>query len=130
MIKLMFKVFALLAGFTLLSTKRDQWPAGATDETKLLGLDDTNQPANRPARGDNGFPAADVREYHDTGSYPIRPAMPYATDPALKPKRFSYRATIESGDESYDVHVAGSQEFIRMVSHSFMSSAFESEAHR
>ena len=124
MIKLIFKIFALLAGVTLL--KRDSWPAGATDatDTSLLGLDETNQPANRPKRGDNGFPTSPAPA---TAAYPV---MPYATDPALAPKRFSYRATIESGTESYDMHVAGSQEFIRMVAHSFMSSAFETEAHQ
>jgi len=51
-------------------------------------------------------------------------AMPVRTDPALKPPaRYRFRATIESDLDTYEIDIAGNEDFIRSMSHSFTSGA-------
>jgi hypothetical protein len=121
MIKLVFKIFALLAGFTLLA-KRDNWPAGATDSD--VPVSPGRAPTSPSPSADASILGLAAGAY-DTPDWRSRTeAMPIRTDPALKPPaRYRFRATIESDTDTYEIDIAGNEDFIRAMTHSFTSGA-------
>lgn len=107
----LIKIIGLLLGFTL-AAKRDNWPTVTRDD---------NEAAVKRTSGEH--PSL-LHLQESPTSY-----MPVMTDPALKPKRYSFRATIEAvdGGEPAHVSVEGNAEMVKMFAHAFVSNALAAQ---